>query len=426
MSKSTESILSISRDLLLNRNVRVIAITSLISGVYIGMLNTVLQPFTLSLGLGLTSLGILQALGNRFSGITASLIQPFAGHYADVFGRKVVIVVGSAATIVSMVLFLIAAFTQSWVVLTTAYILYGISMLSSPASQAVVAESVSLEPTKMDVAFSAVFLFGSIPGAVMSFVAGVLADTIGYFVVFVIAVILESVDLFLFVRELRETKALGKATESAVGRNSFSFRSAIRLPKGFFGFFATFAMDSFAFGISITIIYGMLVERFRYSNTDIGLSRDGLRRDDSCSVSGDEAACTSRSQEISRVIRTLWIRADDRMVAFRLYSSFCSAISRFRNLNRHLGTRATIHAHDAFSFWREGDPGGEASSIPRPYLVPRADHWRPSLPNLWLLCPTPRERGGHYPDVGDDSQTITRWTSVRPSEDSNHFFRSQT
>jgi DHA1 family multidrug resistance protein-like MFS transporter len=271
MSKSSESILRISKDLLLDRNVRVIAITSLISGVYIGMLNTVLQPFTLSLGLGLTALGILQALGNRFSGITASLIQPFTGHYADVFGRKVVIVVGSAATIVSMILFFIAALTRSWVVLTMAYVLYGISMLSSPASQAVVAESVSLEPAKMDVAFSAVFLFGSIPGAVMSFVAGVLADSVGYFVVFIIAVILESVDLFLYMRELRETKALTKLAESPAGQDRFSFRSAVSLPKGFLGFFATFAMDSFAFGISVTIIYGMLVERFRYSNTDIGL-----------------------------------------------------------------------------------------------------------------------------------------------------------
>ncbi|MBI3022347.1 MAG: MFS transporter [Thaumarchaeota archaeon] len=271
MSKSAESIFSISKDLLLNRNVRVIAITSLISGVYIGMLNTIIQPFTLSVGLGLTALGILQALGNRFSGITASLIQPFTGHYADVFGRKVVIVAGSAATIGSMILFLIAALTQSWVVLTMAYLLYGISMLSSPASQAVVAESVSLEPTKMHVAFSSVFLFASIPGAVMSFVAGVLADSIGYFVVFVIAVILESVDLFIFVRDLRETKAPGRTPESTVSRDRFSLRSAMSLPKGFLGFFATFAMDSFTFGISATIIYGMLVERFRYSNTEIGL-----------------------------------------------------------------------------------------------------------------------------------------------------------
>ncbi len=271
MSKSAESILSISKELLLNRNVRVIAITSLISGVYIGMLNTVLQPFTLSVGLGLTGLGILQALGNRFSGIAASLIQPFTGHYADVFGRKVVIVAGSAATIGSMILFLIAALTQSWGFLTAAYLLYGISMLSSPASQAVVAESVSLEPTKMHVAFSSLFLFASIPGAVMSFVAGVLADSVGYFVVFVIAVILESVDLFIFVRELRETKGPGSTPELTVSRDGFSLRSAMSLPKGFLGFFATFAMDSFTFGISVTIIFGMLVDRFRYSNTEIGL-----------------------------------------------------------------------------------------------------------------------------------------------------------
>ncbi len=268
MSRNTGSILSVSRALLLDRNVRTIALTSLISGVYIGMLNTLLQPFTVGLGLGIATLGILQAMGNRFSGLISSLIQPLAGHYADIYGRKVVVLAGSAMTIVSMAFFLLAAVTHNPAAVLAAYLLYGLSALSSPASQAMVAESVNLEPSRMQVAFSAVFLLGTASGAIMSFAAGPLVDTVGYFSIFAIAAVLESVDLSLYLKELRETMT---GPDPVAGAESFSFRKALALPKGFSGLFATFAMDSFAFGITTTIIYGILVTQFSYSLDVISL-----------------------------------------------------------------------------------------------------------------------------------------------------------
>jgi DHA1 family multidrug resistance protein-like MFS transporter len=259
-----------SRAVLLDRNVRTIALTSLISGIYIGMLNTLLQPFTVGLGLGVVALGVLQALGGRFSGLFPALIQPLAGHHSDVFGRKVVILAGSVTTIVSMILFLLAAVTRDPAAVLAAFLLYGLSSLSSPASQAMVAESVEMVPVRMDVAFSAVFLLGTLSGAVMSFAAGPLAGAVGYTAVFALAAALESVDLYLYARELRESSSSRTGAEGT-GEASFSFRKALSVPRGFAGLFATFAMDSFAFGITTTIIYGMLVTTFGYSLDVISL-----------------------------------------------------------------------------------------------------------------------------------------------------------
>lgn len=269
LSRNTPGILGISRALLLDRNVRTIALTSLISGIYIGMLNTLLQPFTVSLGLGVAALGILQALGGRFSGLLTSVIQPLAGHYADIVGRKVVILAGSLTTIASMALFLLAALTRSPAAVAAAFLLYGMAQLSSPASQAMVAESVGLVPSKMDVAFSTVFLLGTLSSAIMAFAAGPLAGEIGYLAIFGFAAVLESVDLFLYVSELVETRTRHNPESDAA--ETFSLRKALALPKGFSGFFATFAMDSFAFGITTTIIYGMLVTTFHYSLDVISL-----------------------------------------------------------------------------------------------------------------------------------------------------------
>ncbi|MDA4119667.1 MAG: MFS transporter, partial [Thaumarchaeota archaeon] len=243
--------------------------TGLISGIYIGMLNVVLQLFPLSLGFGVAAVGILQALGNRFSGVAATIVQPIAGHYSDVHSRKQSILLGSAATIMSMLSFVGAALTSNGFLLLLAFILFGVSILGSPASQALVAESVDLDPKRMDVAYSLVFFLATIPGVVSSYLAGAIADNYGYVAIFATAALLEGVDLYLYWRELSETKHTTIA-DSADGR-SFSLREALRLPKASAGYYGALAMDSFAFGITSSIIYAMAKFQFHFSDADIGL-----------------------------------------------------------------------------------------------------------------------------------------------------------
>src|SRR2546427_2649329 len=235
------------------------------------MLYTALQPFALSLGLGFTSLGLLQASGNRLGGFSGAIIQHFAGRLADIYGRRKVVIGGSLVSISSMSSFLAAAVTHAWPLLIPGFLLLGFSLLSSPASQAIVAESVKMEPRKMGIVFSWVFFFNSIPGAVMAFVAGVIADAIGYYLVFALAIALESVNLLLYLTRLRETREGPLSGEPPRDAPTLTLRSLIQPPKGLRGFFATFATDAFSFGITGNIIYGMMVRQFGYSGTEIGL-----------------------------------------------------------------------------------------------------------------------------------------------------------
>ncbi|GEM_PF-323254 len=263
-------IFSLSRKLLLNRNIRVIAITGLISGIYIGMLNGILQLFPGSLGFGFVALGILQAAGSRFSGIAASVAQPIAGRYSDIFGRKVVIIIGSIATILSMICFVGAAFNANWILLFVAFLSFGVSALGSPASQAMVAESVEMDLKKMNVAYSVVFFFGSIPGAITPYIAGATVDAYGYAVIFAAAALLELGDLFLYVRELTETIHVVHPRDAVAGAG-FSLRESFRIPKGSVRYFSALAMDAFAFGITSSIIYAMITDKFGYDPAQIGI-----------------------------------------------------------------------------------------------------------------------------------------------------------
>lgn len=262
-------IVGLSLDLLLNRNIRVIAITGLISGIYIGMLNFALQIFPLTIGLGVPAIGILQAIGNRFSGAAATVIQPLAGHYSDLHSRRQSILLGSASTVASMFCFAGAAFVANGYLVLVAFLLYGVSILGSPASQAMVAESVDLDPHKMDVAYSLVFFLGTIPGVLSPYLAGSIAQTYGYLVIFAAAALLECVDLYLYWRELRETPHT-VTTEPGQGRG-FSFREAFTFPRSAWGFYGALATDAFAFGITTNIIYAMARRQFGFSASEIGL-----------------------------------------------------------------------------------------------------------------------------------------------------------
>jgi len=199
------------------------------------------------------------------------MIQPFAGRLADAHGRRQIIIGGSLVSISSMASFLAAALTHAWPLLIPGFLLLGFSLLSSPASQAILAESVKMEPRKMGIVFSWVFFFNSIPGAVMAFVAGVIADAIGYYLVFALAIALESVNLLLYLTRLKETRESSVRGEARRDDPTFTLRSLIEPPRGLRGFFATFATDAFSFGITGNIIYGMMVRRFGYSGTEIGL-----------------------------------------------------------------------------------------------------------------------------------------------------------
>src|SRR2546425_833487 len=271
MSRGIGSLHRYSSGLLMHGNVRVLALTGLLTGTYVSMLNTALQPFALSLGLGLTSLGFMQALGNRVGGFSGAIIQPFAGRLADTHGRREIIIGGSLVSISSMASFLAAAVTHAWPLLIPGFLLLGFSLLSSPASQAILAESVKMEQRKMRIVFSWVFFFNSIPGALMAFVAGVIVDTIGYYLVFALAIALESVNLLLYLTRLRETRESSPRGEVRRDPPTLTLRNLIQPPKGLRGFFATFAMDAFSFGMTGNIIYGMMVRQFGYSGTEIGL-----------------------------------------------------------------------------------------------------------------------------------------------------------
>jgi len=261
----------------LQGNIAVMAVSGLLTGSYTGMLNTILQPFTLSVGLSLATLGILQSLGNRTGGLAGSIVQPAGGYLSELFGRRAIVRAGSALAITAMSFFLLAAVTHISLILVPAYLLYGSSLLSLPASQVLIAESVGLDYGRMKIAYSIVFLFSNIPAAFTSFFGGIIADSLGYYVIFAIAVSLEVVNFALYTARLKETNRpieLSSARmrwEDVIRGIVKRLTSMLTPPSGLRGYFATFAVDLFAFSITGYIIFGMIATQYHYSDAELGL-----------------------------------------------------------------------------------------------------------------------------------------------------------
>jgi len=268
LSRPWSGVSAFARGVEFQGNVRLLAVTSMSTGTYVTMFNALLQPFVVnSLGYSVLVLGILVAVGARPSGLASSIVQPFAGRFADVFGRKPLVIAGSVVGICSMVSFLLAAMTRSLLPLALGYAFYGLALLGYPASQAAIAESVAMDQRKVKVAFSLVFFFTYLPGVVAPGIGGYIAATFGYAVLFGAAALLETANLLMLASSFKETRE----PKAQVRPPGFSVRQALRVPPDLRRIFVPFAMDAFSYGLGGSIVYGLWSRAYRFTATDIGL-----------------------------------------------------------------------------------------------------------------------------------------------------------
>lgn len=242
---------------------RAIGAVNFLTGIYNNLLQVVLQPFVVRIAGSVAALSLLQTFANRLGGIVGSLAQLAGGHLADRWGRKPVILLESAFLLASLTLFLLTAITVQWVLLVPAFLFLGLGLIGAPAIQSTVAESVETEARAM--AYSKILFALLLPAAAIAFVGGYLADAFGYPLVFGISVALEAVNFGIFAVVLRET---------LVHRNGarWALRRAFRLEDGpLRGILAVTTVDSFAWTITILIIYGMAAERYGFTNADLGI-----------------------------------------------------------------------------------------------------------------------------------------------------------
>ncbi|HID65305.1 MAG TPA: MFS transporter [Anaerolineae bacterium] len=251
-----------------NSNIRVLAARTFLRGMRDNVVRVVWQPFVLSLGASMPLLGLLESLGG-FGGIVPTLVQPLSGRLSDYLGRKVFIIFSSVFAIVALSIYVLARFTDNWYLLIPGVVILGLASASRPSEDSMTAESAGVAGRAM--AYSLVMLSAALSGVFAPLLGGFVADRWGYTVVFLMGLGLDVVALSLVASLLKETLVSQSRQPLAFGQLKGVFRGILVPPGKLRGFYIAMAVDAFAWGTGLGILYGLLSEVHHFTASQLGI-----------------------------------------------------------------------------------------------------------------------------------------------------------
>lgn len=253
--------------LALRGNIRVLTLEAMITAMFYGMFFVIWQPFVLGLGASMTVLGGLSAA----LGLLGSFSSPVWGRLSDRVGRKTILILSNVLKACALIFCIIAG---TWFLLIPYVLLMGLSASyrqDNPVRASVVAESVKRD--ERGVAYSVLMFSSQAATAVVAPLGGFLAMAYGFVPIFYACMAADIVCALLiavFIREtLDERPRVGMLSEN---RNWWKVLRGMFWPESHLrGFYVAMVVDTFAWGLGFSILYGMLVRSFGFSTYELGL-----------------------------------------------------------------------------------------------------------------------------------------------------------
>lgn len=250
-----------------SRNLRVIASTSFLAGLSYSMMQAVWQPFVLSLGAPMSTLGLLESLGG-IRGLVTALIQPIGGWLSDRLGRKPLMALGSLTSLLAFSFYVLAAITGDWRLLLPGVILLGLTFASRPAQNSLIAESA--HASRRGTAYSILWASWIAPGVFAPALGGWIADRWSFTPVFLVPIGLEALRLLFILWLLIETLSEVSGPVSLGELKRVLTRMVVPL-KGLGGFYWAMAVDIFAWGLGYALLLGMLNKTYGFTTFQLGV-----------------------------------------------------------------------------------------------------------------------------------------------------------
>ena len=239
-----------------------LAISAAIRGLRDNIRLVVWQPFALSLGVPMASIGALESLMD----LAKTVVQPVFGAASDVYGRKRFLVLREALILGAGVCFLLA---RSWWLLALGMTLIGFSVALYPVYSSLVAES--SEGHEMGLVYSVMGSCYMGMGLVGTLAAGYMAEAYGYTSVYTLFTVLAVAALAVTVLKIHETHTPTGKTRFTLRHALTSFMDTFRPPAYLWGYYVAMSVDLFAFSLGWRLINGMLTESFGYTPYMLGV-----------------------------------------------------------------------------------------------------------------------------------------------------------
>jgi len=239
-----------------------LAVVTALRGMTDNLRHVVWQPFALSLGVPIRSIGALESLMD----LAKIAVQPVFGAASDFYGRKPFLVFRDFLILASSLCFL---FARSWLLLAASMTLLGLSIALVPVWQTAVAESA--RGNEMGRVYSVLGSCYMATGLLGTIAAGWLADNVGYRLVFSLAVFFASASLLVTVLRIGETRERTTSTSFTLSKAWGSMLDTFRPPRYLWGFYVAMSVDLFAFSVGWRLINGLLTEAFSFTPGMLGL-----------------------------------------------------------------------------------------------------------------------------------------------------------
>ena len=249
------------------RNLRTVTAKTFLNGMASSMLRAVMQPFVLSLGAPMSVVGLLESLGGM-RGIFTAPLQYYCGWLSDRIGRKPFLIAANLSGVLGISLIVVGALTGNWLWLVPGVIFTGATLLADPVDQSLVAESSQV--SRRGASYSLLVMAWTAPGIFAPALGGWLAGRWGFLPVFGLEALLYALGLVLVVRFLRETIGAGRS-QVTWREIKAATRKLVVPPQGLRGYYWTMAVDSFAWGLALGLLFGMLTLTHGITTFQLGI-----------------------------------------------------------------------------------------------------------------------------------------------------------
>ena len=238
-----------------------LALATAIRGIRDNLRYVIWQPFALSLGVPIRSIGALESLMD----LAKIIVQPVLGAASDVYGRKPFLILRDLLILLSGLCFL---FARSWLLLALGMTLLGLSVALIPVWQAVVAESV--RGNEMGMIYSILGSCYMATGIIGTLSAGWLAENVGYRIVYSISTFFAFASLIVTVLRIDETRERLTSASFTFSQVFGSLLDTFRPPSYLWGYYVAMSVDLFAFSVGWRLINGLLTEAFSFTPGMLG------------------------------------------------------------------------------------------------------------------------------------------------------------
>jgi len=233
--------------------VRILILYNVLQGMYLGYVRVFWQPWLIGLGFSVATIGVLESGAGRYGAISG-LTQVVGGRFSDSRGRRRLILAGSVFLITTWLTAAAAFLFGAPILVYWAYILWGLSLISLPVIDAMMADYIEI-PDRSRV-YSTMLVANFVPGSITGFFAGQYGSSLSPPVLLLLAAGLETIGFALLFARVRD-----KGAATSTRRAPLSLMATWDAISQFRGFFGVFMVDSMAWALGTGILYALLSTR---------------------------------------------------------------------------------------------------------------------------------------------------------------------